>query len=134
MKRLIKFLLIVAVLAAVASQLRRHLVPTPARPTTEPPRFRVSAETPSAPNVTDDGAGDAEAEDDRAAETSAPATADDLTQVKGIGPVYASRLAEVGITTFAALAAADADTIATVADVAGAAAVDWVDQARSLTS
>lgn len=47
----------------------------------------------------------------KATEAEAAAEADDLTKIEGIGPVIAKTLAENGITTFAALAAAkDEDT------------------------
>ena len=54
---------------------------------------------------------------------------DDLTQIKGIGPVYASRLGDEGITTFTGLAAADADAIASITGVAPQVAAGWVEQA-----
>lgn len=60
------------------------------------------------------------------------ATADDLGEVKGIGPVYRERLAEAGIDTFAALSAASADAVAEAAGVAAERATDWIDQARGL--
>lgn len=58
---------------------------------------------------------------------------DDLTTLEGIGPVYASKLRERGITTFADLAAADE---ATLGDIIAAPAWrrinygDWIAQAR----
>lgn len=58
---------------------------------------------------------------------------DDLTQIKGIGPVYAQQLATLGISTFAQLAASDPEELAREfearADVAG-----WVAQAQSRTA
>ena len=55
---------------------------------------------------------------------------DDLTQIKGIGPVRAADLAAQGIETFAALAVADADFLATTMEVSPALIADW--QARAL--
>lgn len=54
------------------------------------------------------------------------ATADDLTELSGVGPTYATRLAEAGITTFAALAKADAAKVAEIAQVSEKAAGGWV--------
>ncbi len=55
--------------------------------------------------------------------------------IKGIGPVTGKRLNELGIYTFAQIAAFDADTIARVAAAVGAipakvAKEDWPGQAR----
>jgi len=57
---------------------------------------------------------------------------DDLSEVKGIGPVYKARLVEGGITTFAALAAAPAERIAEIAEVGEETAADWAKQASAL--
>mgnify|MGYP003702309529 CR=1 FL=1 len=51
---------------------------------------------------------------------------DDLTAIKGVGPTYASRLAEVGILTFADLAKADAAKVAEVAKVSEKVAGSWI--------
>ncbi|MBT8212351.1 MAG: helix-hairpin-helix domain-containing protein, partial [Acidimicrobiia bacterium] len=55
------------------------------------------------------------------------------TKVKGIGPVYAGKLADHGITTFVGLAAADATTIAEALDVSPEQVADWSNQARGLS-
>jgi predicted flap endonuclease-1-like 5' DNA nuclease len=58
---------------------------------------------------------------------------DDLTELEGIGPVYAGKLREAGIASFADLAAADETTLA---DIIRAPAwrkinyAEWIDQAR----
>lgn len=60
---------------------------------------------------------------------------DDLTRLEGIGPTYAQRLRENGITTFAALADADEQSIATIIDAPAwrqANYGDWIAQARLL--
>lgn len=80
--------------------------PAPAMPA-EPPAFR---EPPAAP----DG------------------TPDDLSEVKGIGPVYSERLTEAGITTFSALAATPLPKLAEIAGVAESRAADWLRQAADL--
>ena len=61
------------------------------------------------------------------------AAADDLSQVKGIGPVYKARLLEGGITGFADLAGATPDQIAEIAGVGPDTAADWVKQASALS-
>jgi predicted flap endonuclease-1-like 5' DNA nuclease len=62
----------------------------------------------------------------------ATAETDDLTTVKGIGPVYRARLSAAGFTSFAALAAAKPADVAAAAEVPEARAEDWVAQAASL--
>jgi len=58
--------------------------------------------------------------------------ADDLTAIKGIGPVYAARLADAGIERFAALAAADAPALAELIDAPVAQLEEWITQAQAL--
>lgn len=60
---------------------------------------------------------------------------DDLTRIAGIGPTYARALNAMGITTFAQLAEADAETLA--AQIANLTAErvqreDWIGQAAAL--
>ena len=59
--------------------------------------------------------------------------ADDLTEIKGIGPKYSAQLTELGITSFAALAAADADSLSDSFD-ARAQVEDWIAQAKDRTA
>ena len=59
--------------------------------------------------------------------------ADDLTKIKGIGPVSARELEAIGITTFAGLAAADPATITGRFD-SRANVPDWIAQAKQLKS
>jgi large subunit ribosomal protein L21 len=68
----------------------------------------------------------------RGREVPAPADPEDLAVVSGIGPVYRSRLAEAGITTFAELAAADPPTIIDATGVTPDRAADWIAQAAAL--
>ncbi len=72
-----------------------------------------------------------------AEETHAPAqeadVPDDLKILEGIGPKVAGVLADAGYTTFAKLAAADADAVSTVLDAAGLQMMDpagWIEQAE----
>lgn len=50
--------------------------------------------------------------------------------IEGIGETYASRLESGGIMDLSGLAAADADTIATLAEVSEQRAQNWIDQAK----
>ncbi len=109
-----RFLGIGGVLAGVGATiwaLRDRLLPAPQIPEGPPPRFRTAA-APSAP---------------------IPAGDDDLTDIKGIGPVYAGRLADAGVTTFAELAAADAATLAPRIHVPEPSVADWIEQAARRT-
>ena len=61
------------------------------------------------------------------------AEADDLAKLEGIGPKVAELLASLGITTFAALAAADTNVIMDALEEAGYGFMDpagWIEQAR----
>jgi predicted flap endonuclease-1-like 5' DNA nuclease len=61
--------------------------------------------------------------------------ADDLTQVKGIGPKYAAALNAAGITTYAALAHTPADRLKEIVDAPAWRQVDyqaWIVDARAL--
>lgn len=60
--------------------------------------------------------------------------ADDLAAVWGIGPVYRARLAEAGITTFAALASADPAAVVAATGVPPERAAGWIAQAATLGS
>jgi len=107
MKKILGFVTFAAVCWVVLWLTRERLLPTPRLPDEPPPRFRSTPPEPVAAS-----------------------TPDDLTAIKGIGPVYAASLVELGITTFAALSTADpeqlaADLATTVTRVSG-----WIDQAR----
>ena len=60
------------------------------------------------------------------------ADADDLTAIRGIGPVFKARLATAGISRFDELAALEPDRVADLAGVSEGRAREWIDQARSL--
>ena len=61
---------------------------------------------------------------------------DDLTKINGIGPAFARRLAEAGISTYAQLAGMTAQEIRERAKLAEwqGDPDDWISQARALTS
>lgn len=96
--------------AAVVWMLRDRIVkPQPAAAPQPPPTFRVTP-PPVAPR------------DD----------ADDLTAIRGIGPVFKARLATAGISRFDELAALDPGRLAGLAGVPESRAREWIDQARNL--
>ncbi len=115
MKRLIRLLVFVALGTAVAWWLRERLVPPPQLPEEHPPPFRSAphAHTPEDPDPV-------------------PPDSDDLSIIRGIGPVYRERLADAAVTTFEQLAGADTVTLAEAVDVAAAQVEDWQEQARAL--
>ena len=117
MKRLLQLLALAGAAAGAVWYARQQAAPEPARPGgTWSGRPRLTAVPDARP--------------ERPSEASVP---DDLTDIRGIGPVYARQLAAVGITTFAELAAADPVELATEFDPRADVA-DWVSQARSLTA
>jgi predicted flap endonuclease-1-like 5' DNA nuclease len=56
---------------------------------------------------------------------------EELEAIKGIGPAYAQRLREHGITTFDDLAAASVETVAEAAEVPASRAESWIDAAKA---
>ena len=67
---------------------------------------------------------------DQAGPAPAPESQDDLTEIKGVGPKYSQQLKELGISSFAALAAADPETLSSEFE-ARADVEDWIAQART---
>jgi SpoVK/Ycf46/Vps4 family AAA+-type ATPase len=101
----------------------------------------VAAETEAAASteslVDDEGAGADEAAEQAeaaAGEDDAVAVDDDdrgpsVEEIKGIGPAYAERLAEIGIETVDDLAGADAAAVAEGTSVGEKRAATWIDRA-----
>ena len=56
---------------------------------------------------------------------------EDVTAITGIGPVFAERLAEVGIDSVVDLSTAPAITVAAAAGVSEQIATDWISQATA---
>ncbi|SEW05394.1 DUF4332 domain-containing protein [Halobacterium jilantaiense] len=73
----------------------------------------------------EDSTAEADADEDAAAEPEP----DDLTEIKGVGPAYADRLHDAGVTTFAALADADPDELAADTDLSPKRVGRWIDRA-----
>lgn len=109
MKKLVRIIGLAAAVGLVLWFTRERLLPAPHVSGEPAPPFRS---TPQAPK--------------------ADAAPDDLRAVKGIGPVMAGRLADSGITTFRALADADAATLGEDLGVGESRIADWAAQARRL--
>jgi large subunit ribosomal protein L21 len=111
MKKLARVLGILGGIAAVAWAMRDRFISIAAPREPEPPSFRVvtSPTPPPVPNP----------------------NPDDLTEVVGIGPVFARKLMEAGITTFAELAGAGPSRVAEAAGVPESRVHDWIEQATS---
>ncbi len=122
MKKLLRFILFVAVVAAVVWATRERMLPAPPPPDHHPPPFRRPPER--APEATP-----AEPAPPQPASPESADAPDDLQRVKGIGPVYEARLHDLGITSFGALIGADSNEVAEALEVQVAAVVDWKTQA-----
>jgi predicted flap endonuclease-1-like 5' DNA nuclease len=133
MKRLLRFLLILAALAGVAgvAVLVRRAWPRPAATT---PAGAIPAEGPEAPLETPSDLLP-EAEGPEAAPLEAPPEippdAEDLAEIWGIGPVFRGRLAHAGITSFASLAAASPAAVAAATGVPEERAAGWIAEAAA---
>lgn len=71
-----------------------------------------------------------------AAKKAAPAGSDDLTKLKGVGPAYAKKLNEAGITSFAQIAELTAEGVAELEEKLNASGRverdGWIEQAKEL--
>lgn len=103
MKKVTKVVGILGGIAALIWTMRDRFIQIAAPKEPEPPTFRV-----------------------------VPPKRDDLTEINGIGPVFASRLVEAGITTFAGLAAADVSTVVDATGISDAKAADWIGLAGAI--
>ena len=95
----------------------------------------AAAKTPAAePVVTTAPTAEAKAKTKKAVEEKGEqiVAADDLTEIKGIGPVFAERLRQAGITTFADVAKTSADQLREVTHATSVANPDeWIEQAKA---
>lgn len=103
-----KFLGFVGGALAVIWAMRDRLVSIAAPQDPEPPRFRVVPPTP------------------------APPAEDDLTAINGIGPVFAGRLRDAGITSFADISTAGSSRLAEVTGASESRAAEWTAAAAAL--
>ena len=105
MKRIVRFFTFVGSVGAIAWLLRDRLVSVTTSREPEPPQF-----IPEPPRHV-------------------PPSEDVLSDINGIGPTYADRLAAQGITTFAGLAASDAAALAESISVPESRVALWIEQA-----
>jgi predicted flap endonuclease-1-like 5' DNA nuclease len=100
---------------------------------------REASETAPSPAEGEDDVASTTAEtDDAEAETgdaSAPTgvAGESVESIKGIGPAYADRLAQVDVEVVGDLAEADPEEIAAETDLSAARIENWVQQARART-
>ena len=106
LKKLLRVITLLAVLAAIVWLTRERLLPAPKVEDDPRPHYRS---TPPPPHR----------------------EPDDLTAIKGIGPVFAARLEQAGIRSFRGLSEIDAATIADGIGTTEARVADWISQARA---
>lgn len=106
MKRLLKLTGFLAGLGGALWLMRDRLISLALPREPEPPTFRVGPGEPQ----------------------------DDLTEIKGIGAVFAGRLAAMGIATFRDLAHSDPQSIAEHLDTQVSRVDDWIAQAHLRSS
>jgi predicted flap endonuclease-1-like 5' DNA nuclease len=107
LKKMLRFVALVLVAGAIVWLTRERLLPEPRVVSDEPrPPFRS---IPPAPH----------------------AVPDDLTEIKGIGPVFAGRLNDAGIRSFRGLTEMNAAVIAPAIGTTEAVVEDWILQARA---
>ncbi len=100
-KNLIRIGGAIAGLGAVIWALSDRLLPTPEIHDEPPPLFRV------------------------------PPQPDDLTEIKGIGPVKAGKLNKAGVNRFSDIAATSAEELAATTGISVAMATTWIEEART---
>ncbi len=115
MKNVIRFFGVLAGLGTVIWVMRDRFISLALPREPEPPTFRVA---PHPPQPIEEK----------------PTHSDDLTIVKGVGPVFAARLEDSGITNLADLSAADAEVLAKAIDVPATRVSDWIEEATFLSS
>ncbi len=109
MKRILRIFGVLAGLGTAIWLLRDRFVSLALPREPEPPAFRVAPHTP-------------------------PPPAEDLTVVKGIGPVYEARLHEAGVSSLRDLASRDPEDLATRLGVPAARVAKWIEEASFLSS
>lgn len=110
-RRIAKLLGVIGGIGAVLWAMRERFISVAISREPVPPGFRVPDDGQPGPSV----------------------PSGSITDVSGIGPVYATRLGEVGINTPADLAKADAQKVADAAQVTSVRAAEWIASAHSVT-
>ncbi|MDG5776961.1 helix-hairpin-helix domain-containing protein [Haloarculaceae archaeon H-GB2-1] len=106
--------------------------------TAEPTSATDDSDTATKPDDSEETGSDAEPEEteptgehDTTEGSAAAADGTPTDSIKGIGPTYADRLAELGIDTVQDLAEADPERIASEGDIAEKRVLNWVERARN---
>ncbi len=121
MKRLARVFGLLGGIGAIAYLLRDRLISLTAPREPEPPRFQ-----PIPPHHDGQPGGDHQAKG-----TAPTNTQDDLTIILGIGPSYAARLADAGVTGLADLASRTPSDLADEIDIAESKVAEWIREAAS---
>ncbi len=111
MKKILRLLGLLAFLGTVIWIMRDRFISLALPREPDPPAFRVAPHPPLEEEPSQD---------------------DDLTIIKGIGPVYAARLEDAGITTLAGLAAGEAEPLAETISVPTDRVENWIEEAAFL--
>lgn len=116
MKKLVKAALAGIGLSAAAWALRERFVRIPPPPDVEHPPFRTGAIEAAAPTAT----------------PTPTASSDDLTNINGVGPVYARRLVESGIASFSEFFKTSSDVLTDVTGASNDKVEQWLSQSKEL--
>lgn len=119
MKRLAGILGVLGGLGAILWAMRDRLVSVAIPREPQPPALRMPDRSPPAPPAP-------------APEAEEEPTSQGVTDVNGIGPVFATRLEAAGITTLSDLAGANDEEVADAAEVTVRRAQGWIESARRL--
>ncbi len=122
MKRFVRLISFAAGIAALIWAMRDRFISLALPREPEPPAFRHPEDHPRVAHSPHQIAHESQDLE--------PPAKDDLKEIKGIGPVFAAKLADLGITSFAGLAAGSIDEIASGIDTSESRVSDWIDQAR----
>jgi predicted flap endonuclease-1-like 5' DNA nuclease len=106
-KNLIRISGVIVGLGAAAWALRDRLLPSPEIHDEEPPRFRDVSQIPPA--------------------------SEDLTDIKGIGPVTAEKLNKVGVTSIAEIAEMRPEDLGSSIGASVSSAEKWIESAKMLS-
>jgi predicted flap endonuclease-1-like 5' DNA nuclease len=106
-KNLIRISGVIVGLGAAAWALRDRLLPSPEIHDEEPPKFRDTSQIRPAP--------------------------ESLTDIKGIGPVTASKLSKAGVTTIAEIAEMRPEDLGSTVGASVSSAEKWIESAKTLS-
>lgn len=123
MKRFARLLSFAAGLAALLWAMRDRFISLALPREPQPPAFRHPDDHPNVPHQPHQPS-------HYPTETAADVPPDDLQMINGIGPVFADKLASLGIDSFAKLARASVSKLAEELNTYESRVADWVEQAN----